>query len=57
MFGILAMRRKLCLDCARESNKKCSIYKYLNDCICMKSVFDNLVVICKDDMVNIPTNS
>lgn len=41
--------------CASESNKKCSrIYKYLNDCICMKSVFDNyLVVTCKDDMVNI----
>ena len=37
--------------CATESNKKCRIYKYLNDCICMKSVFDNLVVTCKDDMV------
>ena len=40
-----------------SATKKHKIDEYLNDCICMKSVFDKLVVICKGDMVNTSTNS
>lgn len=42
---------------AFDSNDKCKINEYSNHCICMKSVFDNLVITCKDKTINTSTNS
>ena len=42
---------------AFDSNDKCKINENSNHCICMKSVFDNLVITCKDEILNTLTNS
>lgn len=43
--------------CLCNCNKKCKIGQHLNNCDCIKSVFDNLVITCEIKIVNTSTNS
>ena len=42
---------------ACECNKKCKIDEYSNTCTCIKHAVDNLIMLCKDKMLNIAINS
>lgn len=37
--------------------KNSKLTTYLNNCSCKKSVFDNLLIICQNDIINTLINS